>query len=199
VFGGYFFMRKKISCIYKITSPTGRVYIGQTVNYKDRICRYRIGQFKKQKRLYLSVKKHGIENHSFEILELCKPELLNVRERYYQDLYDVTSKKGLNIRLTETNDKSGYLSESSKLKISKKNKGKGNGMYGKKIKESSKVLQRIKLSGENNYLSKWLINLETGIFYPCLAQAANTINMDKRLLWANITKYKKNKTSFVYA
>ena len=30
-------MYKEISCIYKITSPSGKIYIGQTVNLKNRV------------------------------------------------------------------------------------------------------------------------------------------------------------------
>lgn len=186
-------------CIYKITSPTNKVYIGQTVNYNKRIIHYRNLHFNKQKKLYASVIKHGWNNHIIEVLEVCTIDMLNKRERFYQDLYNVTGLNGLNIRLTKTNDKSGSLSIESKNKISIANKGARNGMYGKKIKESSKIKQRLRLSGEKNYLSKPIINLETGIFYECLREASFSINMEKRTLWINICKNKKNKTSFKYA
>ena len=185
--------------IYKITSPTNKIYVGQTINFNKRIIHYRNLHFYKQKKLYASVLKHGWDKHIFEIIEKCNIELLNERERYWQDFYNVTSLNGLNIRLTKSNDRSGTLSEISKNKISIANSGIKNGMYGKKLTEKAKQLQRIKLSGEKNYLSKWLINLETGIFYPCLFEASQTINVHKGVLWLNIVKNKKNKTSFIYA
>jgi group I intron endonuclease len=188
-----------MAVIYKITSPSGRVYIGQTINYKSRVRRYENHCCKKQKRLLASLVKYGFHNHIFEIIEECEINLLNERERYWQDFFDVTSAKGLNIRLTHTNDRKGSLSEISKNKISIGNSGNKNGMYGKKISDRAKKIQREKLSGENNYLSKWLLNNQTGIFYPCLREAANSIGMDKRTLWQHINVNKVNKTNFISA
>jgi acyl-CoA synthetase (AMP-forming)/AMP-acid ligase II len=57
-------------------------------------------------------------NDTIEFIEECLVENLNERERYWQDFYDVIAENGLNCRLTATNDKSGFLSESSKNKLS---------------------------------------------------------------------------------
>ena len=85
----------KTSGIYKITSPSNRIYIGQSSNVKERFKAYK--QLQKSKfltKLYRSFLKYGIENHKFEIIEECLPELLNERERFWQDYYNVNSKKG---------------------------------------------------------------------------------------------------------
>ncbi len=109
--------------IYKITSPSSKVYIGQSVNIEKRFLNYKsLKNSKKQRALYNSFKKHGVCNHRFEVVELCIIELLNERERFYQDFYNVI-KKGLNSRLTGTTDKSGYLSEEVKKRISKNRSG----------------------------------------------------------------------------
>ena len=50
-----------------------------------------------------------MENHNFEILCECEIFELNNKERFYQDLYSVISKNGLNCKLTKSNDKSGKL------------------------------------------------------------------------------------------
>ena len=63
--------------IYKITSPTKRVYIGQSVDIKRRFNQYSNLYCKDQSALYLSLIKHGIDNHLFEVIEECKIELLN--------------------------------------------------------------------------------------------------------------------------
>ena len=111
--------------IYKITSPNNRIYIGQTINFQKRIVSYKNeNQNKSQIRLKYSFKKYGVENHIFEIIEKCDILLLNERERYWQDFYDVLSKKGLNCKLTKTNDKSGKHSKETCLKISLSNQGK---------------------------------------------------------------------------
>lgn len=106
--------------IYKITNPKGKVYVGQSVNLERRekeysaMCRSAQGQVK----LYRSFVKYGYSEHIFEIIEQCIIEQLNERERYWQDFYNVLE-EGLNCKLTKTNDKSGLLSEETKIKIGK--------------------------------------------------------------------------------
>lgn len=86
--------------IYKITSPSGKVYIGQSVDIQQRFYYYKKGKnYKIQTRLRHSIEKYGIENHLFEILHLCTVEELNAYERYYQDLFDVLGPNGLNCTL----------------------------------------------------------------------------------------------------
>ena len=57
-------------------------------------------------------------------MEECGVEELNLRERYWQDYYDVLSDKGLNCKLTGTGEKSGYHSEETRKKQSEANIGK---------------------------------------------------------------------------
>lgn len=111
------------SVIYKITNPKGRIYIGQTINWKIRIQVYKRGDCKKQKKLYNSIKKYGFDTHKFEIIHRCIDSDLNELERYYQDLYSSTDKSGLNIRLTKSSDRSGKFSEDSRRKMSEAKKG----------------------------------------------------------------------------
>ena len=102
--------------IYKITSPSNRIYIGQSIDIELRWLKHKSSNLKTK--LCNSFKKYGFENHIFEVLEQCNIELLNDRERYWQDFYNVLSKNGLNLKLTNTNDKSGNLHEETKFKIS---------------------------------------------------------------------------------
>lgn len=46
--------------VYKITSPSGKVYIGQTINYKVRYAKYNNLNCKQQLRLYNSFIKNGV-------------------------------------------------------------------------------------------------------------------------------------------
>lgn len=88
--------------IYKITSPSGRVYIGQSIQIDKRKNQYEKGNGKKQPRLYASIMKYGFSAHIFEVIELCIVEELDVRERYWQEFYNVLSEGGLNSVLTAT-------------------------------------------------------------------------------------------------
>lgn len=110
--------------IYKITSPTKKVYIGQSTNIKKRFSHYKGLNCKRQPIIYNSLLKYGVEKHKFEILCECSVEELNDKERYYQDVFSVIGKNGLNCSLTKTSDRSGKHSEETKFKLSKAHKGK---------------------------------------------------------------------------
>jgi group I intron endonuclease len=129
--------------IYKITSPSGKVYIGQSVDINKRIKTYKRLQCKSQVILYKSFLKHDVNNHIFEIIEECVVDLLNERERYWQDYYDVLGKNGLNCHLTSSFNLKMIHSKEVKNKISSKlkeiyTKQKG-GFYGKKHSEETKL------------------------------------------------------------
>ena len=82
--------KKEIICgIYKITNPSGKIYIGESQDISLRTYYYSIVSCHKQRKLYNSLKKHGWENHIFEIIEECEFDDLLCRERYWQDFYDV--------------------------------------------------------------------------------------------------------------
>lgn len=82
--------------IYKITSPTGRVYIGQSKDIHNRWMGYKRCRLH-QTRLYYSLKKYGPDSHNFEILESCSSDKLNEREIFYILDYRNNGHKLLNI------------------------------------------------------------------------------------------------------
>lgn len=121
--------------IYKITSPTGKIYIGQTNNIKRRFNEYRsIRNVDNQPKLYNSLKKYGWKSHNFEIIEECEFDELLCRERYWQDFYDVIGENGLNCMLTKADNLPQRMSEETKKKISEKRKG----VKGRKHTEETK-------------------------------------------------------------
>jgi group I intron endonuclease len=73
--------------IYKITSPTNKIYIGQSTNICLREKYYNRLSCKKQPKLYNSLFKYGFNNHKFEIIEECLVEQLNERETYWKQHY----------------------------------------------------------------------------------------------------------------
>lgn len=92
-------MKELITCIYKITSPIGGVYIGQTGNFNRRKRSYFNLKCKRQPKLYSSFINYGIDNHVFEIIHECTVDELNDLEVYYIKLYNsFNSDNGLNLR-----------------------------------------------------------------------------------------------------
>lgn len=111
------------SCIYKFYFPNGKIYIGQTQCFYDRMWTYKKGRFN----LYMdrAVKKYGIESLQIYILEkdihLSK---LNEREQFYFDTLKPFKERGYNIA-TEAGSNRGFKhSEETKESISKSLKGR---------------------------------------------------------------------------
>jgi hypothetical protein len=115
---------KKIG-IYKITNPKGKIYVGQSINIEDRWKMYKRLKCKKQPKLYNSLKKHGPENHLFEIIEECTLEQLTLKEiNYKKDMVNEIGWK--NVLFCDIYDRGigGLRSISTRQKISKGNTGK---------------------------------------------------------------------------
>lgn len=79
-----------ITGIYKITNNiNGKCYIGKSVNIKERWIRHRHkGKYysesqPKKSHLYHAMRKYGVENFTFEVIEECSSDKLNEREIYY--------------------------------------------------------------------------------------------------------------------
>lgn len=156
--------------IYKITNPNNRVYIGQSIDIKRRFRYYRNLQCKGQPRLYNSLKKYGWETHIFEIIEKCKFEDLNIRERYWQEYYDVLDNdKGMNCTYVKTDVLPKRLSKNTKLKMSKNNSGH---MKGKKLSQETKDKIR-----KNSARAKKVINKDTGQIFNSAKDCYNSLNL----------------------
>jgi group I intron endonuclease len=147
-------LTKVIGYIYKLTSPNGKIYIGQTINKKQRKYHYKTLNFKQQIKLWNSSQCYNWNPSStFEIIEEClcgKDKIfLNGREIYWISFYD-SFKNGLNCNeggkgntgIKHTEETKTKMSKSGKLKppmsqetknlLSELNSGKNNPMYGKK-------------------------------------------------------------------
>lgn len=112
----------KIIGIYKITSPTGRIYIGQSIDCERRKTNYKWGASKNQPRIHYSILKHGWDNHKFEIIHQCEEEELNDLESYYIELYQSFNMEyGLNLQSGGNTYK---WSDESREKASESHKGK---------------------------------------------------------------------------
>ncbi len=77
--------------IYKIISPTGKIYIGQSINIEKRWEGHKIhnGIGPQLKNSYI---KYGFESHEKEIIEECSLEQLNGREIYWKKYFTIIKK-----------------------------------------------------------------------------------------------------------
>jgi group I intron endonuclease len=110
--------------IYKITNPSGKVYIGQSWNIADRKYHYKGLFCKEQTGIYNSLKKYGWKSHSFEIIhELPEDTSQEVLDRYeilYWQQYKDCNVKVLNAREP---GRGGKLSKETRQKMSIARKG----------------------------------------------------------------------------
>lgn len=244
--------------IYKIVNPKGKIYIGQSVNIRERFFTYKRLECKNQPKIYNSLVKHGADKHKFVILCECKKEELNNLEIYYIELYQTFNNKfGLNLKegggqkntysqesrkkMSEVQKQkyiNGYinpntgraLSEERKLKMSLALKGKQKSpeqqqklrtyWIGRKHKKESLLkMQETKIRNGTNFvkeetknkISKTLmgrpslkgilvINLENGIFYNSVTEAASSSHLTRKGLHYHLDgKSKYNNTNFAYA
>lgn len=212
--------------IYKITSPSNRVYIGQSKDIPDRIKRYKMLRCEKQIRLYASLNKYGFDNHVFEVLEECAVEILDCRERHYQDLFDVTSKKGLNCDLVNSLNSPKIRSKETRVKIALGMTGKTN-FLGKKHTEENRIKMRNRHIGrvvsevtkqklrnhnlgkkysqetkikqsENSGVIRTVLDLNTGIFWRSTKEVSLVYGIKQNTLITRLNGYRKNNTQFTY-
>jgi len=128
--------------IYKITSPTGKIYIGQSIDIEKRFKYYKKLYCKQQTKLYFSLKKYGCENHIFEIIEECKECNLLERETYWKKYYKVLEISSLCCRI---DGKGGKNSKVTNELISKNNKGISRNKGRIQSEEEKKLRSQIKL------------------------------------------------------
>lgn len=162
-------------CIYKIISPSNKIYVGSTVNLFNRLkahSRYNfITKNKGCSKLYNSFKKYDIINHKVFIVEVIDNNKdLNDREIYYINLYN-SFENGLNLttggrdhfnhstktKLFLRNLNLGKtVSKEVRLKMSLNRKNKPSNRKGVKLSNetkdkisNSKKLKNVKLSEEH--------------------------------------------------
>ena len=179
--------------IYKITSPSKRVYIGQSVNINSRCIHYKNLHCKTQIKLYNSIVKYGWENHKFEVIEECEVHLLNERERYWQEHYEVIGKNGLNCMYVNTNEKIAVISQYT-IEKHKFYSGKNHPSWGKKRtpeqKERMSIAQKkIKRKPMSEETKKKLSLLRIGDKNPFYGKK-NSPEVIKRIREANIGRKK---------
>lgn len=149
-------MAREIICgIYKITNlVNGKIYIGQSKDIYKRWKEHRYNIANKKYEsciLYKAIKKYGIDNFEFSVVESCKIEDLNIREEYYIRKYKTyvgfKDCNGYNMTLGGEGNNGGYKSPEWRKKVSEANKGRKSWNKGKKY---SLPHMKGRFSGKNN-------------------------------------------------
>jgi group I intron endonuclease len=89
--------------IYKITSPTNKIYVGKTYDLRKRINSHKYSAKKKGNiMLHNSIRKYGWDAHYLEVIETIADELLDEREMYWikeLNSFYRNNEKGMNMTL----------------------------------------------------------------------------------------------------
>jgi group I intron endonuclease len=140
--------------IYKITSPSGKVYIGRSKNYEKRMrehknkantnCNYKISQ---------AIRKYGWDGMTKEILCEVSHKQAPILEEQFITAYD-SYKSGYNSIPTGVGGEFPYEGRRNSAeytdyieRMSKATTGELNGMYGKTHSEEAKQKQKQKAKG----------------------------------------------------
>lgn len=164
----------KTGYVYKITSPTNRIYIGSTSNIKKRWGDYRCEDCKSQRKLYNSFKKYGVNNHKFEIIWEGTIDDMLQQELILGMKFNVLNINNLNCKLPKLEDYYTFISEETRLKMSQSHKyryetmseekrsnlgwqRKGTKLSEEVINNRTNKVQKsvIQLDLDNNFIKEW--------------------------------------------
>jgi len=140
--------------IYKLTSPSGKIYVGKTYNLRKRINAHKCTA-KKDKNYHLinSIKKHGWDSHILEIIENIEDDLLNEREIYWIkefNTYYQDSEFGMNMTRGGDGQRNPWINDIERReKQSERFSSEGNPFYGHKHTQETKNIISEKASKRN--------------------------------------------------
>lgn len=148
--------------IYKLTSPSGKIYIGRTHNFDTRMNGHKYNAFTKKAKnsLYKAIRKYGWENFRKEIIaNVPSEELAQTLEEALIKQFD-SVKNGYNDTYMGGGgdlwkNKPENQKQIFRKKMSRITTGQKNGMYGKKQSEEARKLQKEKAKGR--FSLEWYI------------------------------------------
>jgi len=146
-----------MGCIYKLVSPSGKVYIGQTSRSFEKRFQEHCSGHGGGTIIENALKKYGSVNFITEILLTCDNNLLNEQEIAFIEKYDCIEPKGYNIR---SGGNAGKHSDASKERMRQSKLGCKNPNYGKPRSEEFKEIMRKKKSGESHHFFGKTLSLE---------------------------------------
>lgn len=146
--------------IYKITSLSGKVYIGQSYNIYQRWSQYKSLDPKTMGiKLLNSLKKYGYKEHIFEVIHSLPNDVDQSILYEYEILYWEQYKEANNMLNCKYPGKGGKLSEETKQRISVSSKGKSRNK-GPKSVEHRKNMSLAKIGKKHS--TEHVTNLKKG-------------------------------------
>lgn len=158
-------MNKIKGVVYLLKSPSGKEYVGRTIDLKRRLRRFK-NEKKQKSPVYLEVQKYGFENFEVEVLFECEGEKIEVESTLNEMEKLFISEKGmdnlLNVYRWDSDLRDRGMPESARDKIR-------NAHIGRQHSEES----RLKRSGEHAYQGKRVRSDKLGKTFNTLKEAAN--------------------------
>jgi group I intron endonuclease len=166
--------------VYKITNPNGRVYVGSSKNLYNRYMYYKNTYAPKQSILNRSFLKYGFSNHIFEIICLCDElDRYNKEREFGLKFNSLNEHGGLNIILPKSTDKPCVY---SKLLIDKFREIGLNRKYSKETIQKFSASKIEHYKNNEHHHNKPVIDLQNGVFYKSVTEAAHYNNMKRTTL-----------------
>ena len=129
---------EKVCGIYSITNNvTGAVYIGQSRDMRKRWAEHK--RAKSSTAIHNAIRKHGVCNFTFSVLEECEAGNLNARESHFVSVFDCVRPNGYN--LTSGGDSPTFVSDETRKKQSVAKKGKPG--WNKGMRQPEELLRRL--------------------------------------------------------
>lgn len=198
-----YFNKSGIYCF--INKINKKRYVGQAKSIYTRYRKHLQG-FSDAPKFNNAIKKYGLDNFDFEILEECPINSLDDREEYwilfYKTLdddfgYNIIQKQNIK-RQPHTKETKQKIKDSLKIAFPNGTRGKNNPFYGKKHSEETLKILSEKSKGHISPNRKAVIarnETETKEF-PCLTLAAKSVNGFRELIWKAIKNNKQYKGYF---
>lgn len=146
--------------IYKVLSPSNKIYIGQTKNNVSKRWSQHVNESNSNKEhccraLNAAIKKYGPDSFKLEIIWQGLEDELNEKEKYYIEFYNSMYPNGYNLTLGGKSGGCVYYDESLRQKISD-NHRKSSCMYHLPIyvryfEENNKKIFKIQIPGNKHY------------------------------------------------
>lgn len=194
---------EKICGVYKITNPIGQIYIGSSKDIHSRINKaYKCNITKRVRLINKSISMYGFENHKIDIVEICNPNILFERERFWQEELNSLYPNGLNRNLVSCPGKKQVASTTTRNLISYNKKGCKAWNKGIPTSESTKLTISNKYTPLQRKSSKLILDIFTGVYFYSLREASEAYSIPKSTLKSNLTAPNRdarhNKTTLIF-
>ena len=150
--------------IYKITSPSGKVYIGRTKDFSSRMADHKFDATsgRKDQALHRAIRKHGWENMVKEVIDETTKNKIVALESYYIGKYD-SIKEGYNNTINTSDGGNVWEGKEDteqfkdfKNLMSEVTTGENNGMFGRTHSEETRAKMKAKAAGRCSL--EWFID-----------------------------------------